>query len=227
MTYIFFLLIINSNFFFYFLLINNIINISVNTLLYNVMIGGPLLEMKTGNVIGMNTALISTSGAFAGIGLAIPIDTIKVIVQILIRDGGKLITTNSGIDYITGFQAKLLGVNQGLIVLKVQKNSPADYAGIRGISTSGNFLFAVDRPIIGDIILKVNGILVNSEADFLNNIDQAKVKGDTVELTVLRNLERSSTTTSTSGASSGTSSSVNMIPKQNSNFKEILLKLKF
>ena len=50
----------------------------------------------------MNTALISTSGAFAGIGLAIPIDTIKVVVNILKRDGGPLKTANSGIDYISG-----------------------------------------------------------------------------------------------------------------------------
>jgi S1-C subfamily serine protease len=62
-------------------------------------------------------------------GLAIPIDTIKVIVNILIRDGGALKTVNSGIDYITGFQAKLLGISQGLVVMKVRKNSPADFAG--------------------------------------------------------------------------------------------------
>jgi S1-C subfamily serine protease len=90
------------------------------------------------------------------------------------------------------------------------------HVGIRGISNfqGGSFVFPGDRP--GDVILKVNGIAVNTEADFLNNIDQAKVSGDVVELTVMRNLDRS--VTGATGSSSGNT---------NNNFKEIILKLKF
>ena len=56
----------------------------------------------------MNTAILSTSGTFSGIGFAIPIDTLDIIVTMLIRDG-KVKPVNTGIDYLSGAVARLLG----------------------------------------------------------------------------------------------------------------------
>jgi S1-C subfamily serine protease len=66
-------------------------------------------------------------------------------------------------------------------VLSVEKNSPAYYAGIRGLTPRNMF----SLPVLGDIIIKVNGIPVNSEGDFLQAVD-LKTSGDIVELTIRR-----------------------------------------
>lgn len=131
----------------------------------------------------MNTAIISTSGASAGIGFAIPVDTLKVVVNILIRDG-KIAKPYTGIEYIGSAQAKVLGVTSGLVVLSVDKNSPADFAGVRGITQRNIFTL----PSVGDVIVKVNGIPVNSESDFLQAIDLNSA-GDIVELMIRRALQ--------------------------------------
>ena len=80
--------------------------------------GGPLLD-SSGQVIGMNTAIYSTSGASAGIGFAIPIDTMKVVVEQIIREG-KIVRPFTGLQFYTGpYQAQSLGVDRGLVVLSV------------------------------------------------------------------------------------------------------------
>ena len=80
--------------------------------------GGPLLD-SSGQVIGMNTAIYSTSGASAGIGFAIPIDTMKVVVEQIIREG-KIVRPFTGLQFYTGpYQAQSLGVDRGLVVVSV------------------------------------------------------------------------------------------------------------
>ena len=143
--------------------------------------GGPLLD-SSGLVVGMNTAIYSTSGASAGIGFAIPVDTLKAVVEIIIRDG-KVNRPNTGIQFYSGpDQAKVLGVERGLVVLSVVPGSAADHAGLRGV-TRRDFTFSSFA--LGDIIVAVNGMRVDSEADFLRAIDE-KVVGDTIEMRVLR-----------------------------------------
>jgi S1-C subfamily serine protease len=148
--------------------------------------GGPLLDLN-GNVIGMNTAIISTSGASAGIGFAIPIDTMKQVCRILIRDG-KIERPNIGIDYMSSTQAKSLGVKNGLVVVGIEKNSPADFAGIR--CTTFKNSFSSESFSLGDVITKVNGLPVNSEADLLQAID-LNYLGDIIELTLSRTVQNS------------------------------------
>jgi len=179
--------------------------------------GGPLLD-SSGQVIGMNTAIYSTSGASAGIGFAIPIDTMKVVVETIIRDG-KVTRPSTGIVFYTGpYQAQSLGVDRGLVVVSVAPGSPGANAGIRGISRSSFSSMA-----LGDIVIAVNGVRVDryvrpphslsalslypahsltspavtlaprrlafrSEADFLRAIDGSLV-GDTITLGVLRYIE--------------------------------------
>ena len=92
--------------------------------------GGPLLDVD-GKLIGMNTALYSTTGASAGIGFAIPVNALKRIVPVLIRDG-KVVRPVLGITYLRENQARLLGVKRGILVLDVPVSSPARKAGFRG-----------------------------------------------------------------------------------------------
>merc|ERR1711968_171819 len=77
--------------------------------------GGPLLDAK-GRLVGVNTAIYSPSGASAGIGFAIPVDTVKVIVQTLIRFG-KVTRPAIGITYLETSQARALGIERGVLVL--------------------------------------------------------------------------------------------------------------
>lgn len=146
--------------------------------------GGVLLDIN-GKVIGMNTAILSASGAFSGVGFAIPIDTLRIIVEMIIRDGGPVIKPQIGLDCLQGPQAQALGVTRGVAVLSVSPGSAAALAGIRGISNKG---FSI---VLGDVIVNVNGKIINSEADFLAAMDNSR-SGDTVNMTVLRTIQTSS-----------------------------------
>jgi len=76
----------------------------------------------------MNTAIYSPSGASAGIGFAIPVDTLRTIVETIIRDG-RVVRPLIGITYLESSQAKALGIANGVLVLDVPKGSPAAAAG--------------------------------------------------------------------------------------------------
>lgn len=100
--------------------------------------GGPLLD-SNGKLIGMNTAIYSPSGASAGIGFAIPVDAVRVIVETLIRDG-QVVRPILGISYLGSKQARTLGINSGVLVLDVPPESPAARAGLKGTRRTGNGL---------------------------------------------------------------------------------------
>ena len=92
--------------------------------------GGPLLD-SAGRLIGMNTSIISPSGAFAGIGFAIPVDEINQIVPQLIRNG-KVVRPRLGIRMAEDQTARQLGVQQGVLIINVEPKSPAAKAGLKG-----------------------------------------------------------------------------------------------
>lgn len=140
--------------------------------------GGPLLD-SSGKVIGMNTAIYSPSGASAGIGFAIPIDTVKYIVETLLRDG-QVIRPVLGISFLESKQAQTLGISSGVLVLDVPQGSPAYKAGMKGTRRTESGLIE-----IGDIITKVNDKVINSESDLFASLEELSV-GDTVEVTVNR-----------------------------------------
>jgi S1-C subfamily serine protease len=143
--------------------------------------GGPLLD-SNGRLIGMNTAIYSTSGTFSGVGFAIPVDMLEVVVNCIIKTGS-FQKPSTGIQFVGGYQAKLLGVEDGLLVLSVVPGSPAEQAGIRTVPK--NSFFTTSDIALADVILRVNGKSVLTEADFLQSIYN-KQSGDMIEITVRR-----------------------------------------
>jgi serine protease Do len=151
--------------------------------------GGPLLNME-GQVIGMNTAIFSETGVYAGIGFAIPSNTITKIVPSLVTAGSYqhpwlgLI----GAD-ITPDIAKALGLSldeaKGFLVIGVNEGSPADKAGIRGGDRVTNVNGREIR-LGGDIVLKIDNKDVRKIEDILTYLEGQKHVGDTVQLTIVR-----------------------------------------
>jgi S1-C subfamily serine protease len=147
--------------------------------------GGPLLNMQ-GQVVGMNTAILSGTGSFSGLGFAVPSNSITSIVPVLIEKGsythpwlgisGGKITPD--IAQSNGLPRNLKGV----VVASVQANSPADKSGLQGI-TQG---VLNSNTQIGDIITAIDGQAVRQIDDIINYIEVKKSVGDTVKLTVNR-----------------------------------------
>ena len=140
--------------------------------------GGPLLD-SSGKLIGMNTAIYSPSGASAGIGFSIPVDTLRYEVETLIREG-KIQRPIIGISYLDTSQAKLLGIDRGVLVLFAPEGSPAAEAGIRGTSKG-----AGGSIVLGDVIIGIDDTEIVTEADLFRALESHKV-GDAVTLTLLR-----------------------------------------
>ena len=140
--------------------------------------GGPLLD-SAARLIGVNTAIFSPSGAFAGIGFAIPVDEVNRIVPRLIRDG-KLIRPSLGIQAAPPQLSAVLGIKKGVAVLGVLPDSPAQAAGIRPFQRS-----PTGDIIAGDVITAIDGKPVANIDDLLNVLEQHQ-PGDTVKVTVLR-----------------------------------------
>jgi len=152
--------------------------------------GGPLLNMK-GEVIGINTAIRSSTGEFTGVGFAVPSNTIKKIVPSLIEEG-KYHHPWIG---ITGHDidpdlAQALGLKQakGFMIITVVDGSPADKAGLKGrtitLETGGKAY-----PAGGDIIISVDDKEVRKISDILIHLQREKSVGDTMVLGVLRDGE--------------------------------------
>jgi S1-C subfamily serine protease len=145
--------------------------------------GGPLLD-SAGRVIGMNTAIYSPSGASAGIGFAVPIDTINRVVTALIEHG-KYTSPSLGIetdDDINDALSERLGV-EGVFVLKVNPNGPAARAGLRGVRVERGYI------VPGDVIVSVGGKAVTSVARLEARLDDFRV-GERVQLGIVRDGKR-------------------------------------
>ncbi len=138
--------------------------------------GGPLLN-SNGELIGMNTMIYSPSGTNAGLGFAVPSDTINRIVPQLIEHG-KIIRPSLGITVLDDDIKERFFGDKGVAVLEVISGSPADKAGIKGLSRGRR-----GQIFKGDLILKINDKEVNSYDDIYHVFDTYKV-GDLVEVTV-------------------------------------------
>ena len=149
--------------------------------------GGPLLNMR-GDIVGINTAIQSTTGEFTGVGFAIPSKTVAKIVPTLINEGEYKHPWIgiSGRD-IDPDMAKALGVKDaiGFLIITVVENSPASKAGMMGsdetIERDGR-----EYSIGGDIILAVDGIDVRKIDDILIHLQRVKTVGDEMNLDILR-----------------------------------------
>jgi serine protease Do len=149
--------------------------------------GGPLLDLR-GNVIGMNTAIFSSTGESAGVGFAIPSNTVSKVVPSLISSGvyQHPWLGISGTD-ITPEIARVLGLDEarGFLVTDITSGSPADKAGIRG----GYKIDDIDGMEIrlgGDIVVGIDNNTVRKIDDILSYLEREKKVGDEVQLTVLR-----------------------------------------
>ena len=150
--------------------------------------GGPLLNML-GEVVGINSAIFSTTGGFAGVGFAVPSNTIAKIAPVLIESGTYQHPWLgvSGIDMTPEIAEAigLAGEPRGFLVIEVEPGGPADSAGIQGGDTPMQ-LGGREVPIGGDVVLAINDRDVRKIDDVLGYLQQATQVGETVTLTVWR-----------------------------------------
>jgi len=141
--------------------------------------GGPLLN-SLGQLVGVNTAIYSPSGASSGIGFAIPVNTVKRIVPQLIAYG-RVQTPIMGITQIpqADYYRKLWGID-GVIVLDVIPGTDPSRLGMRGLSRSQR-----GRIQLGDVIVEIDGQGVSNEDDFADIMEQRR-EGDVVKVVTRR-----------------------------------------
>ena len=142
--------------------------------------GGPLLD-SAARLIGINTAIYSPSGAYAGIGFAVPVDTVNRIVPQLLAHG-KVVRPGLGIVPASEQIVRQLKV-QGVLVLSVPDGSAAQQAGLVG-TTQGPQSW-----ILGDLIVSLDGEPVKELNDLYRALDKHEV-GDVVKLDVVRKGEK-------------------------------------
>jgi 2-alkenal reductase len=135
--------------------------------------GGPLLD-SAGRLIGVTTAILGPVGAFAGVGFAVPVDTVNRFVPALIKDG-RVPLPGIGILALAEEEAARVGI-RGVVVQAVQPGSAAARAGLRGVDRLGR---------LGDIIVDVDGRRVASLADLALELDRVGI-GNRAKLTILR-----------------------------------------
>ncbi len=138
--------------------------------------GGPLLD-SAGRLIGINTAIYSPSGAYAGIGFAVPVVEVNRVIPQLIKHG-RLIKPGIGVALADIRVSRRLNI-EGLIILNVEKGGPAQRAGLRPTRQYRG------EVILGDIIKQVDGKKVHSYEDVRTELENHRV-GDIVEITVER-----------------------------------------
>ena len=150
--------------------------------------GGPLLNTR-GQLIGMNTAIMSSDGDSAGVGFAIPISTLARIVPQLIQSG-KVLRASIGL-------RRVYETEKGLLVVAVLENGPADLAGLQGFGIAtktyqqGPYTYqqqSLDTSR-ADLILSIDGQGVKTAEEMLSIIE-SKRPGDQVMLTIIRNKQR-------------------------------------
>ena len=149
--------------------------------------GGPLLNIR-GEVIGVNTAIRSSTGVFEGIGYAVPANTVARVVPVLIASGRyEHPWMGVGLRDVDPLLARHfdLAAQQGVLITAVQQRSPADLAGLRAGTRSGDY---GGVPIVydGDIVLAINGQRVLSGDELVGYLEENAAVGETVALTVLR-----------------------------------------
>jgi S1-C subfamily serine protease len=140
--------------------------------------GGPLLD-SAGRLIGVTTAIKSPTGVSAGIGFAVPVDTVRRVVPQLIKHG-KVDHPGLGIAPLDDRIAARMGIS-GVMIRQVAPDGAAAKAGLRGVDPR--------TQTYGDIIIAIDGQDVRNLDDLYRRLDQHEV-GDTVRVTVIRDEKR-------------------------------------
>ena len=142
--------------------------------------GGPLLD-SAGRLIGVNTAITSPSGASAGIGFAIPVDTVNRIVPKIIAEG-RYEPPRIGIHVRQEFNeivTRSQGI-RGIVILDVVPGGPGHAAGLEGVKSGVR-----GEVVLGDVIIRVGDVTVGNLNELLTALEHHE-KGDTVPITILR-----------------------------------------
>jgi S1-C subfamily serine protease len=147
--------------------------------------GGPLLD-SSGRLIGMNTAILSESGAFGGIGFAIPVDEVNRVVPQLISHR-QVVRPRLGVQVAEDQQARQLGVKEGAMVVRVFPGSPAEAAGLKGAQ-----LDEQGHIILGDVIVSIDDKPIKSSKDLFDVLEQYKA-GDAVTVGYVRDGQKKET----------------------------------
>lgn len=143
--------------------------------------GGPLLD-SSGRLIGVNTAIASPSGGSAGIGFAIPVDTVKGLVPQLI-EFGQPIRPGIGVTVLSDHRARRYGLD-GIVITEVQPGKPAAKAGLEPVRVNAR------GAIVGDIIIGVDGKRVRILTELMDAFEDAGGVGSSVTLTLKNGSKR-------------------------------------
>jgi S1-C subfamily serine protease len=143
--------------------------------------GGPLLD-KSGRLIGVNTAIATTSesGGNIGIGFAIPADTVNQIVTQLIKDG-RVLKPDLGIKLYDQQKLRRARYDHGVMVESTTPNGPAAKAGLQGMRVNRT----TGRVEPGDLIVAINGEAVDTVEDYERAVRKLK-PGDQAKLRIVR-----------------------------------------
>jgi len=139
--------------------------------------GGPLLD-SSGRLIGVNTAIVSPSGSYAGLGFAIPVDTVNWVVPELIVNG-RIRRPVLGVEFVADHATRRLGL-EGVLVGTVDRGSGADDAGMRATYRDRS-----GRWVLGDLIVAVDGMPVRSSGELRLALERRQ-PGEVVTVTVDR-----------------------------------------
>ena len=150
--------------------------------------GGPLLD-RLGQIIGINTQIISNTGNFSGVGMAVPVNIAKRVVPPLIEDGEfnypwlgvRIVTVDMA--YAEGLE--LPEGSRGALIVDIVEDSPADKAGLRE-SESTTAIDGVEFPAGGDVITAIGLHEVTGSSELIAHLTYHNSPGDTVTFTVLR-----------------------------------------
>ena len=149
--------------------------------------GGPLLNMK-GEVVGINTAIQSATGEFTGVGFAVPSNTVKKVIPVLIEDGifhhPWMGISGSDVDPDLA-KVRELNSSKGFLIATVVEGSPAEDAGLQGV-TNTKEIDGREYPLDGDIILKIDDVVVRKISDILVYLQREKSIGDEMIMTINR-----------------------------------------
>jgi len=141
--------------------------------------GGPLLDSH-GRLIGMNTAIYSPSGASAGIGFAIPVDTLQRVVPDVLKHG-RVLRPSLEAQFFPDSLLKRMGI-KGVLVARVKRDGAAAKAGLRETRRNPG-----DDPQWGDLIVAVDGKPIETVEELLSALEKHAV-GEQVKLTIIREI---------------------------------------
>ncbi|MCM8813694.1 MAG: trypsin-like peptidase domain-containing protein [Candidatus Omnitrophica bacterium] len=147
--------------------------------------GGPLLDSE-GKLIGVTTAIFSPSGAYAGVGFAIPVDTVSRIVPQLIKFG-RIVRVGLGISLLPDTVRKRFGL-EGAVILEVSQGGAAAAAKLRG--TQQNYLGKI---LMGDIITGVGNKRVRENDDLISFLEGRRA-GERISIEFFRDGKKNTTT---------------------------------